>query len=56
MGSLIALVVGFLALLTALGLIPGERFLFWYIVGLAAAILLGGGWPSWAHLPTHKSG
>ena len=45
MGTIIALLVFIVAIFTALGLLSGERLLWWLIAGLALAVILGAGWP-----------
>jgi hypothetical protein len=42
LGGLIALVVLFIAFLTAVNVINGAHLLWWCITGLALAILIGG--------------
>lgn len=52
MGSLLALLIFIIALLTAVGVVSGEHLLWWLLAGLALAVLLGAGWPPawWARL------
>jgi len=52
MGSLLALLIFIIALLTALGVVSGEHLLWWLIALLALAVLLGAGWPPafWARI------
>lgn len=55
MGTVIALFVLFVALLTALGLIHGEALLWWLLAGLALAVVLGAGWPAWLPRPAART-